>query len=54
MWICKRCGKEWADTDFAPEICKCGGKVGSIEPEVMNEINKVLDDAFKKVFGDRW
>lgn len=54
MWICKKCSKEWEDMDFAPDICKCGGEVGQIQPEVMNEVNKVLDDAFQKVFGDRW
>ena len=54
MWICKKCSKEWTDNHFVPDICKCGGEVGSIEPEAMIEINKVLDDAFQKVFGDRW
>ena len=55
MLICNRCNQEFNVNDkFAPDICKCGGEVGSIEPKAMIEINKVLDDAFQKVFGDRW
>jgi hypothetical protein len=40
--------------DFAPDLCKCGGEVKFIEPQAMIEINKVLDDAFQKVFGEKW
>jgi len=54
MWICNRCNKEWGDDDFAPDLCKCGGEVKFIEPQAMAEINKVLDDAFQKVFGEKW
>jgi hypothetical protein len=54
MWICNRCNKEWGSDDFAPDLCKCGGEVKFIEPQAMAEINKVLDDAFQKVFGEKW
>ncbi len=54
MWICNKCNKEWGVDDFAPDLCECGGEVKFIEPQTMIEVNKVLDEAFQKVFGDRW
>ena len=54
MWICNRCNKEWGVDDFAPDLCECGGEIKFIEPQAMIEINKVLDDAFQKVFGEKW
>ena len=54
MWICNKCNKEWGVDDFAPDLCECGGEVKFIEPQTMIEVNKVLDDAFQKVFGEKW
>ena len=54
MWICNRCNKEWGVDESAPDLCKCGGEVKVIEPQAIAEINKVLDDAFQKVFGEKW
>ena len=54
MWICNRCNKEWGAMISPPIFGKCGGEIKFIEPQAMAEINKVLDDAFQKVFGEKW
>ena len=52
MWICNKCNKEWGTQTFF-FTCECGGEIKFIEPQAMAEINKVLDEAFQKVFGEK-
>jgi len=53
MYICNKCNKEWGTQAFFL-TCECGGEIKFIEPQAMAEINKVLDEAFQKVFREKW